>query len=169
MYNTVTDITGEQLEEMLEQGKKITIVDVRYSKDFARGHIPNAINIPIPWKKAPANLPPEGDVAVVCYFGGFNRKCSQEMAKERQGVLRLKGGMSAWRGDLTSDLIVPVWEMDRYVRLIYGIIVLVSTVGAVFLSPWIWLITFLAGIFLVIGGVRNSCPVIYFLRGSGYK
>ncbi|MGS0763415.1 rhodanese-like domain-containing protein [Syntrophomonas curvata] len=169
MNNPVTDITAKQLEEMLAQGNKITVVDVRFPRDFARGHIPDAINIPVPWKKRPANLSAEGDVAVVCYFGGYNRNCSKELAKERKGVLRLKGGMSAWQGDLVSDLIVPGWSADRYVRIIYGGMVLLSTLGTAILNPWIGLLTFAAGIFLVIGGIFDRCPVLNFFRGSGYK
>ena len=56
-------VTPEKLKEMLDQGEKVTIIDVRHTALYAAGHIPGAINIPssiIAMKR----FPPLGDVVV---------------------------------------------------------------------------------------------------------
>lgn len=169
MINSVTDITAKELVQMLAKGDEITIVDVRYAKDFARGHIPNAINAPVPWEELPANLPVQGDLVVVCYLGLYNRDCSKQLSLERGGVYRLEGGMSSWQGALSSDLFVSKWDKERYIRVIYGSTVILSALIAHYFIPWAWSITFLAGIGLVLGGLFDRGPIMSLYRGMGYK
>ena len=57
-------ITCEELEELLASDEKVTLIDVRSSATFQRGHIPNSLNVPAPLcgKK---KLPALGSVIVV--------------------------------------------------------------------------------------------------------
>lgn len=41
------DISAQQAHEMMNSGAKLRIVDVRTPDEFAQGHIPGAVNIPL--------------------------------------------------------------------------------------------------------------------------
>lgn len=95
---TAWAVTPEELKEMLDQGAKVTIIDVRHTTLYAAGHIPGAINIPssiIAMKR----FPPIGDV-VVC-GDGIRLDLTQKAADElntRTGIRAeiLEGGIGAW-------------------------------------------------------------------------
>lgn len=169
MSHKVTDITVEELNQRLANGENIVVIDVRKPSDYARGHIEGAINFPYPWKRNP-NLPPGTDVVVVCYVGMANRYYSRKLAKSSSGVFRLKGGMSKWTGLLSSELIVPAeWSLDRYVRFVSGITVLLSASLAAILSPWWLLLTAVTGVNLITGSLFHRCFIADQLRAMGYR
>lgn len=41
------DISAQQAHEMMTSGAKLRIIDVRTPEEFAQGHIPDAINVPL--------------------------------------------------------------------------------------------------------------------------
>lgn len=87
-----------QLQEMLEQGSSVTMIDIRNSDIYREGHIPGAISIPaaIISKK---QLPPVGSVVV--YGDGIRTDLTLEAVNAlntRRGIQAemLEGGFSAW-------------------------------------------------------------------------
>jgi rhodanese-related sulfurtransferase len=91
-------LTPEELKEMLDQGEKVTIIDVRHKGLYTDGHIPGAINIPssvIGMKR----LPPIGEVVV--YGDGIRVDLTMEAVNElnsKTGIHAemLEGGIAAW-------------------------------------------------------------------------
>jgi len=61
------DVTPWELSNVLVQGEKITVIDIRSSALFQQGHIPEAINVPA-WVLPERKLPRLGRV-VVCGSG----------------------------------------------------------------------------------------------------
>lgn len=41
------DISAQQAHEMMTSGAKLRIIDVRTPEEFAQGHVPNAVNVPL--------------------------------------------------------------------------------------------------------------------------
>ena len=63
---SIPRITPQELQQRLQGGDRIAIVDVRSSTAFAQSHLPGAILIPR--DALPGPLPPPGEVdAVACY------------------------------------------------------------------------------------------------------
>jgi hypothetical protein len=59
--------------------------------------------------------------------------------------------------------------VERGVRLMAGVMVLLSLTLAHFLSPyWLWLTAFV-GVNLVQSAFTNWCPAMWILRGIGLK
>ena len=91
-------ITVADLQARLNQGDKLTIIDVRSQTLFSQGHIPNAINIPASLC-ADKKLPPLGQV-VVCGEGlGHDATDSAAVAlNAKPGIFadKLEGGYAAW-------------------------------------------------------------------------
>jgi rhodanese-related sulfurtransferase len=85
---------------------EVTVVDVREPHEFAAGHIPDAVNLPLS-RFDPRDLPPATVKPVVlhCQSGGRSRKALNEArAAGRDDVKHYPGGMAQWRangGDVT--------------------------------------------------------------------
>jgi rhodanese-related sulfurtransferase len=75
------------------------VVDVREPHEFAAGHIPNALNIPMSGFD-PKELPQGKPVVLICQFGGRSRNAlSKARAIGPDDVRHFAGGMNAWRMD----------------------------------------------------------------------
>ncbi|MDF7800706.1 rhodanese-like domain-containing protein [Pontiellaceae bacterium B1224] len=94
-------VTTAELNALMDQGVKITVVDIRESNFYRAGHIPNAINIPqrvVARKKLPALG------RVVVYGRGFGTEdvaYAVRMLNEKGGIdaEALDGGYAAWEMD----------------------------------------------------------------------
>ncbi|MGA2480327.1 MAG: rhodanese-like domain-containing protein [Spirochaetia bacterium] len=93
-----------QLSRLVETGKPAYIlVDVRTPEEFAAGHIPTAVNIPV---TDIANRPPTKDknALIVVYCRTGNRSAKAKTALEGLGYTGVVdfGGISRWTGSLTE-------------------------------------------------------------------
>ncbi|MDY6828804.1 MAG: rhodanese-like domain-containing protein [Pseudomonadota bacterium] len=79
------------------------VVDVRDRKEFAEGHIVDAVNVPYAQIKAdPSKLDAyrERPVVVVCKIGQHSGAAAEALREQGFAqVQRLSGGMAAWRGE----------------------------------------------------------------------
>ena len=92
------ELTAQELEVMLREDAAV-VVDVREVDEFAAGHIPGAINMPLSTFQ-PARLPDTGDRKLVLTCLGGKRSA---MALDKCGVAEaavdthLAGGFGAWQ------------------------------------------------------------------------
>lgn len=91
----IHEINPGELHDMIAD-RSVLVVDVREPGEFAGGHIPGAINLPLS-RFDPAQLPDAGDKTIVlnCAAGRRSamalRKCSDVPVDTH-----LRGGMGAW-------------------------------------------------------------------------
>ena len=95
------EITVEELlERTREPGRGLTLIDVRSAQEFAAGHLPGAINIPLDQIGTRAGeLPADGDIVFYCQSGTRSRlaiEVLRAMGVDRP-LLHFGGGMSAWQ------------------------------------------------------------------------
>lgn len=94
---TPREIDARQLAAMLDAGEAL-VVDVREADEFAAGHVPGAVNLPLS-AFTPDALPDAGDRLVVLNCLGGKRsgmaleKCA---AAQAQVDTHLAGGFNAW-------------------------------------------------------------------------
>jgi rhodanese-related sulfurtransferase len=88
-----------ELERMLKSGDNITVVDVRAAEDFAKGHIPGAINLPKGQLENPNALSQERTNIVYCYTQVCHLTAAAcvELASRGYPVMELEGGFAAWK------------------------------------------------------------------------
>lgn len=91
-------IDAETLEEMLDQGQKVTVIDIRSRELYRAGHIRDAIHVPAS-VIARKPLPPIGRVVV--YGDGIRNDITLkavEALNAKAGIQAemLEGGFSAW-------------------------------------------------------------------------
>jgi SulP family sulfate permease len=97
--DSVSTISPQTLYEKLTNGKPPPlIVDVRESREFKQGHIPQARLLPLPTlMQEELDLPRNQDIVCVCR-GGRRSKRAAYMLQQKgyEKVVALEGGMLAW-------------------------------------------------------------------------
>jgi len=91
------EIGPRELHSMLEGGAAL-LIDVRETDEFATGHIPGAVNMPLS-SFQPSQLPcPEGKMVVLNCLGGKRSGMALDKCSVAQDVVdtHLAGGFGAW-------------------------------------------------------------------------
>ena len=75
------------------------LVDVREADEWAAGHAPGAVHIPLGELPSRLGELPETDdvVAVVCRSGGRSARAVQWLAHQGYDVVNVEGGMLEWQ------------------------------------------------------------------------
>ena len=81
------------------------VIDVREPHEFATGHVPGAVNIPLS-RFDPAEAPLDKPVVLICQAGGRSRTAlNKARAIGREDVRHYAGGTNGWRaagGEIAS-------------------------------------------------------------------
>jgi rhodanese-related sulfurtransferase len=151
---------------------ELTVIDVRTPGEYASGHLPGALNVPL--DRIQGALPAirhaaeRGDILVVCASGARSENACKILAGHGIPTATLVGGTSAWAAD-GHDLRHPeaqhvraVWSMERQVRFTAGTLVLVGLALGL-LHPAFRLIS--AGVAggLVFSALTNTCGMAALL------
>lgn len=99
------NITAEQLQEMMGSRSKepLLILDVREPDEFASGHIPDAVLLPLGnVEKEMSKLPRDRALVAVCRSGRRSAAAADVLVKGGfTKVYNLLGGMLAWPYETT--------------------------------------------------------------------
>ena|SRR5437763_12128907 len=101
--NKLAFTTGPvELARWIKAGEdNLVVVDVREAEDFAKGHIPGAVNIPKEQWNNPHGLAKDKTNVVYCYTQQCHlaaNACAQFAAKGYP-VMELEGGFETWKED----------------------------------------------------------------------
>lgn len=97
----IKQITPEELEKMLTEGKELEIVDVREDDEVENGMIEGAKHIRM--NDIPANLDyfdKEKKYIFVCHSGGRSQNVCYYLHERGYKVINMTGGMSHWTGEV---------------------------------------------------------------------
>lgn len=101
-----TKITADEAQAMMDAGSP-TIVDVRTAQEYAEGHVPGAINIPVEniGSDKPAELADtDADLIVYCRTGVRSKQASDKLVELGYQHVNDMGGIVDWTGDkVTGD------------------------------------------------------------------
>lgn len=78
-------------------GTHAVVVDVREPHEYAAGHVPGAINIPMATIPVRLQDLPRGDVYVICESGARSWQVASFLAQRGIEVTNVEGGTAAWR------------------------------------------------------------------------
>ncbi|GGT67293.1 MULTISPECIES: rhodanese-like domain-containing protein [Streptomyces] len=158
---------------------ELTVVDVRTPGEYASGHVPGALNVPLdrlgralPALQAAAG---RGELLVVCQSGARSEKARAQLSAHGIRALDLAGGTAGWasRGHaLARPEGAPAragWAMERQVRLVAGSLVLIGLALGLFAHPaWQLLSAGVAG-GLVFSALTNTCGMAVVLGRLPYN
>lgn len=98
-------MSNEELQQRLEAGEDIIVLDVREPAEYAFGHIPGALSIPLGQLLEHLDkLDPSRKYAVICRTGNrSDMSCRLLMNQGFAHVTNVLPGMSMWKGPLESE------------------------------------------------------------------
>jgi rhodanese-related sulfurtransferase len=100
----VKELTPQQVEQLLKNGKKIQVIDVRETTEVAVGKIPGADNIPLgllEFRKQ--DLDKTVEYIMVCRSGGRSARATEYLTSQGYQAVNMIGGMLAWEGNIESS------------------------------------------------------------------
>jgi rhodanese-related sulfurtransferase len=143
------------------------LVDVRSCSEFATGHIPGAVNIPMDQIEARLDdLDRNLSIVLICQTDQRARMTAGRLEPCRQQVTVLKGGTKAWiqAGLPVVACVKTRWSLERQVRLGAGLLVLTGVILALVGDPrWIYLCGFV-GLGLTFAGLTDICLMAFGLE-----
>lgn len=100
--NRMLTITTTELQNRLDRGERLTIIDVREPGEYAEGHIPGSSLHPLGQIQSWVQLFDKNqELFLICRTG--NRSGTAYQFLENMGFTNLRnitGGMTAWRGSV---------------------------------------------------------------------
>ncbi|MFD7979148.1 rhodanese-like domain-containing protein [Streptomyces sp. NPDC059071] len=146
---------------------ELTVVDVRSPAEYAGGHLPGALNVPLDRldRAVPAlkEAAARGELLLVCQSGNRSRTACERLAAHGIPALDLAGGTSGWAAqghalDRPAGAPArPPWAMDRQVRLAAGSLVLLGLLLALLVHPAFQLLSAAVAAGLVFSALTNTC------------
>ncbi|GAA0295954.1 rhodanese-like domain-containing protein [Kineococcus aurantiacus] len=90
------DVDGVPTTTVTDLAEDAVIIDVREDDEWAAGHIPSALHIPM--GQVPQRLQdlPQGELHIVCRSGGRSRRTAEWLQRNGYDAVNVDGGMSAW-------------------------------------------------------------------------
>lgn len=92
----ISDIDVDALAALIERGD-IRLVDVREPDEFAAGHVPGAVLVPL--GTVPDNIDAfrgDGPTYVICQAGGRSLRACEFVADHGVEAVNIAGGTGAW-------------------------------------------------------------------------
>ncbi|CAM5314485.1 Transporter OS=Streptomyces pilosus OX=28893 GN=GCM10010280_10660 PE=4 SV=1 [Streptomyces pilosus] len=152
---------------------EFTVIDVRTPGEYASGHLPGAVNIPLDHLRRALpeirHAAGRGDLLVVCASGARSAKACSLLADEGVTAATLAGGTGAWASE-GRDLRRPAacdtragWSMERQVRFTAGTLVLLGLVLGLLVHPAFQLLAAGIAAGLVFSALTDTCGMAVVL------
>jgi rhodanese-related sulfurtransferase len=161
----INKISAAELANVQARGW-VQLIDICSPTEYASGHVPGAINIPMEQIGVRiADLRIVSPVVLICKSGQRACATAQLLKASHIDVLVLDGGIRAWK-ESGGQIVVNTrtgWSMERQVRLGAGLLVLIGVVlSLVWNRGWIGLSAFV-GLGLTFAGLTDICGMAFLL------
>lgn len=87
-----------ELKGMIERQENITVIDVRSPEDYAKAHVPGAVNLPYGTWHGAKGLAKDKLNVIYCYSQTCHLAAAAalELASQGYRVMEMDGGFAAW-------------------------------------------------------------------------
>jgi rhodanese-related sulfurtransferase len=172
--NLPTVVNVHQVAQLNAARPDLTILDVRTPAEFESAHIPGSYNVPLDLLSEHTTQIASaagGPVVLVCQSGMRARQAEQALI--RTDIPRLhvmEGGIGAWdRSGLPLNRGQERWGIERQVRGVAGLLVLLGALGGMFVRRPIGGLAAAVGGGLAFSAVTNSCGMAMLLAKLPYN
>ncbi|MFJ5837877.1 rhodanese-like domain-containing protein [Streptomyces shenzhenensis] len=166
----IVTLDAEQARARLPE---LTVIDVRTAGEYASGHLPGALNIPLDQVKRALpeiqHAAGRGAVLMVCASGNRSAQACRLLAEHGVPAATLAGGTGGWTAaghavDRPAACATrAAWSMERQVRLTAGTLVLLGLALGLLVHPAFLILS--AGIAggLVFSALTDTCGMAVVL------
>ncbi len=163
----ILEIDPRELQKRLSAGERIRLVDVRTPVEYRLVHAEGAELLPLQSldEKAARSLPTDIPLALICKSGARARQAADKcVAAGIDNVMLVRGGTEAWvSAGLPAKRERGVISLERQVRLIAGVMLIVFSILALAVHP-LWAIgTLFVGSGLAFAGATDWCGMALLL------
>jgi len=163
MHQTVT---ATELRTRLERGDRFQLIDVRSGQEYAEGHVPGAMNLPLEQVESRLDdMGPHDPVVLICQSGRRAGMACESLAPHRSDVVLLEGGTNAWKeaGLPVVASVATKMPLMRQVQLVAGSMALIGAILALTVDiRWAFLSAFV-GAGLTLAGATGFCGMAIIL------
>jgi rhodanese-related sulfurtransferase len=151
----------DELKQELDL-RRVQLVDVRSGTEFAAGHVPGAVNIPLDQIESRLDdVNRRADLILICQSGSRASLCREWLAARGLHSSVVEGGTAGWRaagfGVVSSTR--ARWSLERQVRLGAGLVILSGLALATFVDPAWLVLCGVAGVGLTVAGLTDFCAM----------
>lgn len=160
-------ISSKQLQESLDRGERFQLIDVRSPEEYAEGHIPCAVNMPMEQVESRLDdIHHHDPVVLVCQSGNRAEITGSLLAPHRNDLVLLEGGTSAWTaaGGPVVATTANRLPLMRQVQLVVGPLALIGALLAVVVDVRWAILPGLIGAGLTMAGATGFCGMAALLR-----
>ena len=104
IFSNVPSISSKEGMKLLSD-KNYEFLDVRTESEYASGHIPNSLHIPlqeIQGRISELENIKDKNIIVYCRSGARSSMASKSLLKNGYNVLNLSGGILGWEGEISK-------------------------------------------------------------------
>ncbi len=95
------EMTVQEVQQRLENGEALNLIDVREVDEVSVGHIPGIVNIPLRLLEAKLpDLNKKTPYIMVCRSGGRSGQATDFLTSQGYDATNMVGGMLAWEGKI---------------------------------------------------------------------
>ncbi len=172
MSASPASVDALELKDRLARGERFQLMDVRSLQEYAEGHIPGAMNVPMEQAEARLeDLNAQDPVVLICQSGRRAGMTCTLLKSHRNDLIVLDGGTKAWidAGFSVVKTAATRLPLMRQVQIGAGSMILLGTILSLLVHPaWIVLAMF-AGAGLLVAGTTGFCGMAVLLEKAPWN
>lgn len=103
MFESVENISSDDVLQQQNDGKPVHLIDVRTEKEVKNGKIPGAHHIPLnELPQRMGEIEKDKEYVLVCHSGNRSAKAAKFLKQNGFKVKNMSGGMLKWKGQIES-------------------------------------------------------------------
>jgi len=95
------EISAKEVQQLIENGEKLNLIDVREVEEVKAGHIPGITHVPLGLLEFRKDeFDKSKSYIMVCRSGGRSGQATQYLQSHGFDVTNMTGGMLSWEGEI---------------------------------------------------------------------
>lgn len=165
--NDISVLTVSELYKKIMSENDLQIVDVREAPEYAGKRIKDAISAPLSrFKDSSQVIDRERHSYIVCQAGKRAEQYAKRLLDDGyKNISIVKGGLNAWidAGYPVEENECRVWSLERQVRFVAGLLVLLGVILSLVFSPMFLILSGIVGAGLVFAALTDTCGMAMML------
>jgi rhodanese-related sulfurtransferase len=165
--NDISLSTVEELYKKIKEGKDVQVLDVREVFEYEGKRIKGSILAPLSrFKESSGVFDRNCHSYIVCQTGKRAEQFASRLLEDGyENISVVEGGLKAWidAGYPIEEGESKLWSLERQVRFVAGLLVLLGVVLSLVLNPAFLILSGIVGAGLVFAAVTDTCGMAMFL------